>query len=99
MRVAAVACLLAVVSCAGPEDHAIGVVVAVDGDLTGVAAFEIVTVTGERLRFVPGPGLERFDDGAPLTHLQEHLRTGVPIQVTYRENARGLEAVAVADAT
>jgi hypothetical protein len=98
MRRLLLAALLVVAACAGPQERVDGVVVAVDGDLAGVASFEIVTGTGERLAFVPDPGLDAFDDGAPLSHLAEHLRTGVRVRITYEERDDRLVAVAVADA-
>jgi hypothetical protein len=74
--------------CAGDEQRVVGSVVAVDGDLSRVVAFELQTERG-RMRFVPDSGLLRFSDpgpdgGAPLTHLFDHLRDGHPVRVTYR---------------
>jgi len=98
MRHLLAAGLVVVVACAGPQDRVDGVVVAVDGDLDGVVSFEIVTTTGERLGFVPDAELDSFVDGAPLSHLNEHLRTGVRVRVTYEDRDGTLVAVAVADA-
>lgn len=97
MRYLLAAAWFVVASCAGPQDRVDGVVVAVDGALDGVASFEIVTTSGDRLRFVPDTDLESFADGAPLSHLNEHLRTGVRVRVTYEERDGTLLAVAVAD--
>ncbi len=85
-------------ACSGPQQSVQGVVVAVDGGLSEVDGFELVADTGERLAFVTDPALERFDDGAPLSHLSEHLRTGVPVRVVFEERAGELVAVALADA-
>jgi hypothetical protein len=63
-----------------------------------VVSFEIITVASDRLDFVPDADLESFTDGAPLSHLSEHLQTGVRVRVTYEDRAGLLVAVAVADA-
>jgi hypothetical protein len=90
--------LFVVVACAGPEMRVDGVVVAVDGGLSGVTSFEIVTGEGQRLRFVPGDGVDAFDGGAPLSHLNEHLQTGAAVRVTYVDEGGVLVAIAVTDA-
>jgi hypothetical protein len=89
------ALLVVVAACGGGSHRAEGVVVAVDGGLDGVQSFEIVTSDGERLVFEPAPGLSRFEHGAPLAHLQEHLQTGSPITVLYTESDGVLVAEAV----
>jgi hypothetical protein len=74
------------------------VVVGVEGDLSSVISFEVLSPAGDRLTFVPGPDLAGFRHGGPLTHLSEHLRTGEPIRVTYTESDKGaLMAVIVED--
>lgn len=84
-------------ACSGDEGRVTGVVTAVDGDLTGVESFEIQSA-GERLRFVPDDGLDVFgDDGAPLSHLFEHLQTGDPVRVTYRVEENTRVAILVED--
>jgi hypothetical protein len=92
------AAALVAVACSGPQQRVDGVVVAVDGGLGGVAGFEVVTTSGERLAFVPDPDLHSFDDGAPLSHLTDHLRTGVPVRVVYEDRSGVLVAVALSDA-
>jgi hypothetical protein len=43
--------------------------------------------------------LATFGDGAPLSHLSEHIRSGVPVVVAYTRIEDGtLVAVAVDDA-
>jgi len=91
------AVVLVVVACSGPQQRVDGVVVDVDGGLVAVVGFELVTTSGERLAFVPDPDLDRFDDGAPLSHLTEHLSTGVPVRVVYEERDGVLVAVALSD--
>jgi hypothetical protein len=98
MRRRLAAGLLVVAACAGPQERVDGVVVAVDGGLAGVVSFEIVTGAGDRLGFVPDAALVSFADGAPLSHLNEHLRTGVRVRVTYEDRAGILVAVAISDA-
>ncbi|WKZ83686.1 MAG: hypothetical protein QY307_05445 [Acidimicrobiia bacterium] len=87
------------VACAGGAQRVDGVVVAVDGDLTEVRAFEIVATDGRRLLFRVGAELESFTGGVPLSHLFEHLGDGFPVRVTYREEGGVLVAVALTDAT
>lgn len=73
-----------------------GVVVAVDGDLTTVRSFDVLTTEGERLTFEPDP----FGDFAfPLPHLGSHMRSLDPIRVEYRTTEDGvLLAVKIEDA-
>ena len=95
----AVAGALGLAACASDGPAVSGIVVAVDGDLTGVRSFDVQTTGGERLVFVPGPELSTFDHGSPLTHLGDHLRSGAPIEVVYATASDGtLIAVVVRDA-
>jgi len=83
--VAAVVLAVTVVAgCAGDEARVTGVLVGVDGDLSGITSFELQS-GGSRYHFVPEEGLDVFGDGStPLTHLFEHLQAGDPVRVTYR---------------
>ncbi len=81
----------------GGPPRAEGVVIEVDGDLLEVRSFVMLTDDGERLTFVPEPGL-RFNDGAPLSHLQEHATFGTAVIVDYEDDGGRLVAVAVRDA-
>jgi hypothetical protein len=87
-RAGALAALLLLSACSGGDQRVTGTVVAVEGDLTTVSAFELQTDAGTRLRFEPGPDLTAFadedGDGAHITHLWDHLRDGHPVRVTYR---------------
>jgi hypothetical protein len=74
--------LLVLAACGGSRGTIEGVVIEVDGDLTEVTSFVVVTEEGERLAFTPAPDLA-FHDGAPLAHLMEHVRTGQPIRIRY----------------
>jgi hypothetical protein len=99
-RLVAVVLVLAVMAaCAGPEDRVTGVVIEVDGTLEEVRSFTIVTGDGDRMTFRPGPGVDRFEHGAPLPHLTEHLRTGEPIRVTYEPGESHPVALIVEDAS
>lgn len=73
-----------------------GVVVDMDGDLTSVRSFVLRTADAEELTFVPAPGLEF--DGAPLSHLRDHLRAGDTIRVDFEDDGGVLVAVRVTDA-
>lgn len=74
-------------------------VVSVDGDLMEVESFVVLTGDGDRSTLVPEEGLATFGDGAPLSHLSEHIRSGVPVVVAYTRIEDGtLVAVAVDDA-
>jgi hypothetical protein len=74
----AVALLLAFVACSSPSEDAMhGIVVEVTGDLNEVEAFTVL-VDGERVQFLPAPD---GDHAFPLSHLQDHLRSGEPILV------------------
>ena len=58
-----------------------GIVVDVNGDLTSVSAFTIL-VEGDTVTLEPSAvGVYDF----PLTHLQEHLRTGEPVLVGWKD--------------
>lgn len=94
----ALVALTSVVACAGGDRQVTGRVVAVEGDLTSVDSFEVLTEGGERFRFVPAPGLTSFREGTPLPHLREHLIDGVAVRVTFVEDDDGtLVAVAIED--
>jgi hypothetical protein len=94
----AVAGALGLAACASDGPAVSGIVVAVDGDLTGVRSFDLQTIGGERLVFIPGSELSAFDH-APLTHLGDHLRSGAPIEVVYATASDGtLVALVVRDA-
>lgn len=96
-RVAAAALALLLGACGGAGSQSqIGVVIAVDGDLTHVASFTLRTPAGEDLVLVPAPDA-RFD-GAPLSHLIEHLRSGEPVRVVYRTEDDRLVATRLGDA-
>lgn len=71
-----------------------GIVIAVDGDLTTVRSFEVLS-DGERLVFEPSP---EGEFAFPLAHLRDHLRSGEPIAVEYEVVDGVLVAMRVSDA-
>lgn len=71
-----------------------GIVIAVDGDLTTVRSFEVLS-DGDRYAFQPAPDGEF---AFPLGHLRDHLRTGEPIAVEYEDVDGSLIARRVSDA-
>lgn len=87
--------LTVVVACSG-QTTVVGRVIEVDGDLSTVDSFTVVTEGGETLTFEPDPfGRYPF----PLPHLREHLVSGELLRVDYRPAEDGtLVAVALDDA-
>lgn len=84
-------------ACSSPSDTVTGIVVEVDGDLVSVSRFVVVVEDGSRLEFIPSPGI-LFHDRAPISHLQDHLRSGEPVRVVYESLDDGtLIAVEVFD--
>jgi hypothetical protein len=84
-----------VAACGGSGDQVergIVVDVVVGGDVTSIERFVLLTADGERLELEPAPDV-RFHDGAPLSHLTEHLRNSDPIEVRYRQLEDGTLAV------
>lgn len=76
-----------------------GIVISVDGGLSGIESFVLQSDDGRRLEFVPAPGVTTFVHGSPLSHLTSHMQSGALVAVTYEEDSRGrLVAVEVDDA-
>ncbi len=79
--------LALLVACTSPEIATIdGIVTAVDGDLTTVESFEVLTTAGDTIVLVPAPSGE-FD--FPLPHLSSHMRSLEPVRVTYEVTEDG----------
>ena len=76
--------------------HAAGVVIAVDGDLSEIRAFTMLLADGTALDLVPQAGL--LFDGGPLAHLRDHLVSGAPISVDYHGEGGVALATSVGDA-
>lgn len=87
--------VLLVVGCSGGLESVRGTITEVDGDLVAVKSFTIRSTGGETLVFEPAEGL-LFGTG-PLTHLSDHLRSGEPVDVTYKTEGNRLIATEVAD--
>lgn len=85
--------VLTLASCAQTETVT-GAVVAVDGNLTDVSSFTILSQSGDRIELRPSPaGVYAF----PLPHLRDHLRDGDPVRVSYTEEDGILLALTLED--
>lgn len=88
MKRLAVVPLVALAACTAAETSTVdGIVTAVDGDLTTVDSFDVLTTEGETIRFVPAP-FGDFD--FPLPHLSSHMRSLEPVRVTYQATEDGI---------
>lgn len=67
--------------------EATGVVVEFDGDITSVTQFVVRVGPGEDLVFYPADDLVFHD--APVGHIGEHWRSGVPVTVRYTVDDTG----------
>ena len=87
---------LVLVAACSTQTTVTGRVIEVDGDLSNVESFAVVTEDGETLTFEPDPfGRYPF----PLPHLREHLVSGQLLRVDYRPAEDGtLVAFALNDA-
>ncbi len=82
----------------GKGPSTVGVVLEVDGDLTTVESFTLLTEDGTQVRFFPAP--EVTFDGGPLSHLTSHVVSGDPVRVFYEKAPDGrFVATAVEDAS
>jgi hypothetical protein len=59
----------------------VGVVIAVDGSLSGIDSFTIRIDDGTDLVFAPGD--QALFDNGPFGHIRDHLTSGTPIRVDY----------------
>lgn len=64
------------------EAMASGVVIEVEGTLAGIDWFVLRLPDGTDLQLIPEEGL-LFDGVAPISHIRDHLVSGVPVHVTY----------------
>jgi hypothetical protein len=71
-----------------------GLVVDVQGDLSTVTEFTVLTDQGQ-MSFIPAP---EGDFAFPLPHLREHILSGVPVVVFWEEHDGTRVAVMVDDA-
>jgi len=80
------------------EETVTGVVIAVEGNLTGIDSFVIRLPDGSDLTLIPTDDL-LFDGVGPLSHVRDHLVSGNPIYVTYLTSSEGQPIVhAIGDA-
>jgi hypothetical protein len=80
-----------------PRETETGVVIAVDAaSLTDVRGFTIRTPDGRQVSF----RIDQLENRSefPPGHLGEHVATGVPVVVTYRDEAGDRVAVRIEDA-
>jgi len=90
------ACLLLVMTGCGSADQGTleGLVIDVQGDLTTVSEFTVLSTDGTQT-FVPA---EDGDFAFPLQHLREHIISGVPVVVFWEHRDGQTIAVIVDDA-
>ncbi len=80
------------------EETVTGVVIAVEGNLTGIDSFVIRLPDGSDLTLVPTDDL-LFDGVGPLSHVRDHLVSGNPIYATFLTSSEGQPIVhAIGDA-
>ena len=72
-----------------------GSVIDVVGGLTDLESFTIVDESGRRFVFTPND--DATFHGGPLGHLRDHLRSGEPVTVRYREGESLLVALEISD--
>lgn len=94
------ALIIAATGCSGEDPVTIkGVITAVDGDLTTVRSFDVLTAGRETIQLVPAP----FGDFSfPLPHLINHMQTLDPVMVSYTTTNDGVnlaESISDAEAT
>lgn len=71
-----------------------GLVTSVEGTLTGISTFDVVS-GGTTYRFSPSPD---GDFEFPLPHLRDHLRGGEPVVVAFTTDGSGaLVATSIGD--
>lgn len=59
----------------------VGVVIAVDGSLSGIDSFTIRVDDGTDLAFAPDD--HALLDNGPFSHIRDHLTSGTPVRVDY----------------
>ena len=84
---------LLVTVCSATSGTVRGLVVAVDGSLTGVEGFTVL-VEGEEMTFLP---VEDGEYAFPLPHLREHQRAGEPVVVGWESRNDVMSAFSLDD--
>ena len=87
------AALVMMAACAQSGGTMVGIVVAVEGDLSAVTSFSVL-VEGDTYEFTPVEGGEY---AFPLPHLREHLRDGTPVRVGWEQRGDDLAAISLDD--
>lgn len=86
---------MSIVACGGTTtDEVTGVIVSIDGDLTGIDGFDLATTDGT-VSFETHPRFS-FHDGPP-SHLFDHLRSSEPITVRFERDGDRLVATSAGD--
>jgi len=81
------------VACSQTSGTAVGVVTAVDGSLSDITSFTVLSSGTEQV-FVP---IEGQSYEFPISHLREHLRTGEPVVVEWELRGDDKYATSLAD--
>jgi hypothetical protein len=87
------AALAMVAACSQSGGTMVGIVVAVEGDLSAVSSFTLL-VEGDTFEFIP---VEGGKYAFPLPHLREHLRDGTPVRVSWERRGDDLAAISLED--
>jgi hypothetical protein len=87
------AALAMVAACTQSGGTMVGIVVAVEGDLSAVSSFTLL-VEGDTFEFIP---VEGGTYAFPLPHLREHLRDGTPVRVGWERRGDDLAAISLED--
>ena len=80
-------------ACSSDTGTSVGVVTEVEGTLTDVESFTVLS-EGEEVSFLP---LEGQVYEFPLDHLREHLRSGEPVVVEWEMRDENRYALAITD--
>ena len=96
MRVVLAVTMVALLACGGGSDKTVeGRLAAVEGDLTSIQSFVLLTEAGERWEF--SVASTATFHGGPLSHVRDHLLSGESIRVSYVERSGQRVATGVDD--
>jgi hypothetical protein len=84
---------LSIAGCSATTGTAAGVVIEVEGSLSEVESFTVLS-EGDTIEFLP---LEGQDYEFPLDHLREHVRSGEPVVVEWEIRDDVHYALAISD--
>lgn len=91
----AIALLVVAAACSSTGRVVEGRLIEVQGDLSAIESFVVLTSDGESFEFV-ADAAATFHDG-PLSHIRDHLISGEPIVVSYTERDGQRVATGVED--